>query len=183
MVQYPIRDKKVINQVAVFQSRGFLSGAAEWGTEEELDEAYSQCCSTILHSMEYINRDRNWKLHDREPIPHWTVGRVTLLGDSAHAMLQYLAQGGVQALEDAVCLGDKVAAYDDVEKALLEYEKERVPRASQVQRGARMWGEIKHAREPETLLLRNTLMQNRPSDDYQYLDWMYMDYRKALLSK
>lgn len=176
MVQYPIRDKKVINQVAVFKSTNYHEGAKEWGTPEELDEAYSKCCSTLRHSLNYIDRNRNWKMFDREPISNWTVGRVTLLGDAAHAMLQYLAQGGCQALEDAVCLTEKMKKYGDkIESALEEYQSERIPRSSMVQRGARQWGKIKHAEDPTTILLRNTIMENRTSDDYKYLDWMYKD--------
>ena len=128
---------------------------------------------TITHSLKYIGRDRHWKMYDREPIDNWTVGRVTLLGDAAHAMLQYLAQGGCQALEDAVCLTAKLQQYSDIEVALLEYQKERIPRSRSVQRGARTWGEIMHMENPAGILLRNEIMLNRTGEDYKYLDWLY----------
>jgi len=182
MVQYPIREKKVINQVAVFKSTRYEKGETDWGTPEELDEAFSKCCPTLQHSLKYINRDRNWKMFDREPVSNWTVGRVTLLGDSAHAMLQYLAQGACQALEDACCLTEKILKYDeDTEKALIEYQNERIPRTSAVQRGARTWGEMKHAEDPVTILLRNTVMLNRTEDDFKFVDWLYRE--KAILAK
>ncbi|MEK5442482.1 FAD-dependent monooxygenase [Fredinandcohnia sp. FSL W7-1320] len=182
MVQYPIREKKVINQVAVFKSTRYENGEADWGTPEELDEAFSKCCPTLQHSLKYINRDRNWKMFDREPVSNWTVGRVTLLGDSAHAMLQYLAQGACQALEDACCLTEKVLTYqEDIEKALIEYQNERIPRTSAVQRGARTWGEMKHAEDPVTILLRNTVMLNRTEDDFKYVDWLYSE--EAFIAK
>jgi len=182
MVQYPIREKKVINQVAVFKSNRYEKGETDWGTPEELDEAFSKCCPTLQHSLKYINRDRNWKMFDREPVSNWTVGRVTLLGDSAHAMLQYLAQGACQALEDACCLTENVLKYDeDIEKALIEYQNERIPRTSAVQRGARTWGEMKHAEDPVTILLRNTVMLNRTEDDFEFVDWLYRE--KAFLAK
>jgi len=176
MVQYPIREKKVINQVAVFKSTRYEKGETDWGTPEELDEAFSKCCSTLRHSLKYINRDRCWKMFDREPVTNWTVGRVTLLGDSAHAMLQYLAQGACQALEDACCLTEKVLKYnEDTELALKEYQNERIPRTSAVQRGARTWGKMKHAEDPVTILLRNTVMLNRKEEDFKYVDWLYSE--------
>ena len=116
------------------------------------------------------------KLYDIEPLEKWSTDRVTLLGDSAHAMLQYLAQGACQALEDAVCLAEKLGENgSNVAKALDEYQKERIPRTAQVQRGARMWGEIKHAEDAHTRLLRDTIMLNRSADDYTYLEWLYKE--------
>src|SRR3546814_3179407 len=55
---------------------------------------------------------RRWATADRDPVEHWTVGRATLLGDAAHPMTQYLAQGACQALEDAVTLGAAIEAAD-----------------------------------------------------------------------
>lgn len=173
MVQYPIRQKKEINQVAVFKSSKYLEGEETWGTPEELDEAYSKCCDTLLHSLKYMQRERKWNMYDRDPIDNWSVGRVTLLGDAAHPMKQYLAQGGCQALEDAISLTDKMIAYTDMEQVLSEYQKERIPRASKVQVGARLWGDIKHLESQAGILLRNELMLKRDGEDYEYLDWMY----------
>jgi len=174
MVQYPIREKKVINQVAVFKSKNYLENSNDWGGPEELQEAFSNCCLTLQHSLQYINLDRSWKMYDREPLSNWTVGRVTLLGDSAHAMLQYLAQGACQALEDACSLAKHILLHEDnIEKALIEYQNERIPRTAAVQRGARTWGQMKHAEDSVAILLRNTIMLQREADDYKYVDWLY----------
>src|SRR3546814_1645644 len=59
---------------------------------------------------------RRWATADRDPVEHWTVGRATLLGDAAHPMTQYLAQGACQALEDAVTLGAAIEAADRSEE-------------------------------------------------------------------
>lgn len=174
MVQYPIREKKVINQVAVFKSKKYMENSTDWGAPEELKDAFSDCCPTLQHSLQYINLDRCWKMYDREPLSNWTVGRVTLLGDSAHAMLQYLAQGACQALEDACSLAKNILLHENnIEKALLEYQNERIPRTAAVQRGARTWGQMKHAEDPVTILLRNTIMLQREADDYKYVEWLY----------
>lgn len=176
LVQYPVRHKSVINQVAVFKSYKYNKDSDDWGTEEELHQMFADSCSTIKESLKFANRGLITKLFDIEPLEKWSTNRVTLLGDSAHAMLQYLAQGACQALEDAVCLTEKIRANgSNTAKALDEYQKERIPRTAEVQRGARTWGEIKHAEDPVTRLLRNTIMLNRSADDYQYLDWLYKE--------
>ena len=76
--------------------------------------------------LERINTWRMWVLCDREPVKNWSRGRVTLLGDAAHPMLQYLAQGACMATEDAVVLAEKVeAAPGDLPAAFQAYEQER----------------------------------------------------------
>lgn len=175
LVQYPVRHKSVINQVAVFESKSYSEDSDDWGTLEELHEMFADCCPTIQESIKFAKGGFTSKLYDLEPIDQWSTNRVTLLGDSAHAMLQYLAQGGCQALEDAVALVEKLRDNSDVAKALDEYQQERIPRAHQVQRGARAWGEIKHAKDDVTRLLRDTIMLNRAADDYTYLEWLYKE--------
>jgi 2-polyprenyl-6-methoxyphenol hydroxylase-like FAD-dependent oxidoreductase len=68
------------------------------------------------------------KLFERDPLPRWGVGRVTLLGDAAHPVLPHTGQGAAQALEDAVALGLVLSGSEDVEDALRRYEKVRIPR-------------------------------------------------------
>ena len=83
-------------------------------------------------------------MYDREPIANWSRGRLALLGDAAHPMLQYLAQGACQALEDAVVLADALAAHDDPAAAFLAYRDARYLRTARVQYSARLFGEIWH---------------------------------------
>jgi salicylate hydroxylase len=75
-------------------------------------------------------------LHDRDPLPRWTDGRMTLLGDACHPMTPFMAQGAAQAIEDAFVLASHLAAasVDGVEDALLAYEAVRRPRTDRVQR-------------------------------------------------
>jgi len=176
LVQYPVRHKSVINQVAVFKSKNYNENNDDWGTAEELDQMFADSCPTIKESLKFAKSGMITKLYDIEPLEKWSTNRVTLLGDSAHAMLQYLAQGACQALEDAVCLTEKIRVNgSNIAKALDEYQQERIPRTAEVQRGARTWGEIKHAEDPVTRLLRDTIMLNRSADDYRYLDWLYKE--------
>ena len=111
-------------------------------------------------------------MFDRLPTSSWTRGRVTLLGDAAHPMLQYIAQGACQALEDAVCLRDALARHDDTRDAFLAYEAERIPRTARVQRTARFFGELKHL-DGAGRAVRNALLQKRAPDDFEYFDFLY----------
>src|SRR6266545_1235233 len=125
-----------------------------------------------MHLIQYPIR-RGELLHDREPVGDWTRGRVTLLGDAAHPMLQYLAQGACMALEDAVCLADSMWAHsDDPAKAFLDYQRERIPRTSKAQRWARGMGELVHL-DGMGALLRDMVIRDRADDDYAYVDWLY----------
>jgi salicylate hydroxylase len=92
---------------------------------------------------------RKWALYRLEPLPRWTTGRVALLGDAAHPMLPYLAQGGVLALEDALVLGSHLGAHIGKEaRALGLFETERRKRATRVQALSLRQGRIYHLPPP-----------------------------------
>jgi 3-hydroxybenzoate 6-monooxygenase len=177
LVQYPIRRGELYNQVAVFRS-GRYSPAAEltgsWGTPAELDKRFDRACAPVRAGVALINRDRRWVMYDREPLDNWTTGRITLLGDAAHPMVQYLAQGACQAIEDAGCLARQLTACDgDIVKAFAAYQTERIPRTALIQRAARTWGTIWHDDGPVIPLLRDRILTRRERDDYTDLDWLY----------
>jgi 3-hydroxybenzoate 6-monooxygenase len=124
--------------------------------------------------LEKIESWRMWVLCDREPIKEWSKGRVVLLGDAAHPMLQYLAQGATMSMEDAVCLARKVqAASDDYERAFTEYWRARYLRTARVQVTARLYGEAFHA-AGATRDLRNAFLKARtPEESIESMAWMY----------
>jgi salicylate hydroxylase len=115
-----------------------------------------------------------WVLCDRPPIKNWSRGRVTLLGDAAHPMLQYLAQGANMAIEDAVCLANKVEDLPgDLAAAFRAYQAARYLRTGRVQIMARVYGEFYHAsgvgRE-----LRNLMLGSRtPEQAFESMQWLY----------
>ena len=182
LVQYPVRRKELYNQVVVFKSYDYEPGSPnwrEWGTPEELERRFAGSHPLVQNALTFINRQFRWPMADRNPIENWTQGNITLLGDAAHPMLQYLAQGGVQALEDASYLADMLIEHgDNFAKAFQEYQQERQPRSARVQTTARQWGEILHAEEPTAILLRNTIFESRTHQDYQITDWLYGGYKK-----
>jgi 3-hydroxybenzoate 6-monooxygenase len=172
-VQYPIRRAELYNQVAVFRSKRYAPDSDDWGTPDELDAHYAQTCDYVRGSLTLMWRDKHWPMVDRKPLASWVRNRIALIGDAAHPMYQYIAQGACQAIEDALALAESVAASSgDVPKALAAYEARRVRRAARVQLTARAMGALFHL-DGVAAAVRNELMAARAGDDYAPLDWLY----------
>jgi salicylate hydroxylase len=171
-VQYPIRGGQLFNQVAVFRSDRYRADSNEWGLPEELDARFAVGCDPVQAGIARMRRDRRWTMYDREPIAQWSRGRLVLLGDAAHPMLQYLAQGACQALEDAVVLADALAAHDDSAVAFLAYRDARYLRTARVQYSARLFGEIWHCGDVGATL-RDAMLASRADDDFAHVEWLY----------
>lgn len=173
IVQYRLRGGTVMNNVATFQSPAYARGETDYGGFDEFRSAYDQCAPEVRDMLKYFSLDKNWLLHDLQPATNWTDGNVTLLGDSAHATLQYLAQGAIMAMEDAVVLADEMASRpQDLNGAMLRYQAQRLNRTARVVTTARLFGAIVHAREGERLL-RNELASRRDVDIPWEVDWLY----------
>jgi 2-polyprenyl-6-methoxyphenol hydroxylase-like FAD-dependent oxidoreductase len=177
LVQYRLRGGAVMNNVATIASRRFRRGASDAGAPDELEEIFSRTDPRVRDMLRYVSRERNWLLHDREPVTNWTQGRVTLLGDAAHPTLQYLAQGANMAIEDGVVLAEKVAAAgEDFNRAFLAYQAERLHRTARVVLSSRFFGEYLHA-DGGARELRNHLARQRDPDDCWEVDWLYRGVR------
>ncbi|HEY1348023.1 MAG TPA: FAD-dependent monooxygenase [Ktedonobacteraceae bacterium] len=173
LIQYPLRAGALYNQVAVFKSARYRPDTDDWGDAEELETHFAQTHQSVQRALTRVKRDRRWAMFDRAPVANWTRHHITLLGDSAHPMLQYIAQGACQALEDAVCLADTLASQGgEVARAFQAYQHTRIPRTARVQRSARLFGDIIHS-AGLTALLRNALLSARAPDDFTYTDWFY----------
>jgi 3-hydroxybenzoate 6-monooxygenase len=173
LVQYRLRGGAVMNNVATINSRRFRRGEKEFGGPDELDEVFSSAAPRVRDMLRYISRERNWVLHDREPVTNWTRGRATLLGDAAHPTLQYLAQGANMAIEDAVVLAEKVAAAgEDCGRAFLAYQGERMNRTARVVLSSRFFGDYFHA-AGGARDLRNELARGRDPENPWEADWLY----------
>src|ERR1700691_2944637 len=115
-----------------------------------------------------------WVLCDRPPIKEWSRGRITLLGDAAHPMLQYLAQGAGMSIEDAVCLADQVVeAQGDYAAAFRAYQQARYLRTGRVQIMARVYGEFYHAAGVAKELRNGMLSSRTPEDAMAGMEWLY----------
>lgn len=173
-VHYPLRRGQLYNLVAVFHSDRYVEGWNAEGAKDELFARFAGQRPEVLRLLERIETWRMWVLCDREPIKEWSKGRATLLGDAAHPMLQYLAQGACMATEDAVCLAEKVAATpDDVPGAFHAYQQQRYLRTGRVQIMARVYGEFYHARGVAAELRYAALHGRNAQDSYDGMAWLY----------
>jgi 3-hydroxybenzoate 6-monooxygenase len=174
LVHYPLHRGDIYNLVAVFHSDRYEEGWDSYGDPDELRKRFAGEHADVLTMLGKIESWRMWVLCDREPVKNWSKGRATLLGDAAHPMLQYLAQGACMAIEDGVCLATRVEANgDDFETAFKEYQGLRYLRTARVQLTARMFGDIYHA-EGATADLRNAMLgsidQTKPGEG---MAWLY----------
>jgi 3-hydroxybenzoate 6-monooxygenase len=176
LVQYPLRSGQMYNQVAVFRSEALLRGDSSGGGPDELTAAFEGCCEHVRESLHTLSIDNRWPMLDRLPMPDWARGRLALLGDAAHAMLQYLAQGACQALEDSSVLAAELAAAgtagQPASTGLARYAAARAPRAMRVQRTARTWGEIWHV-DGVAKLIRDELLLTRDVADHRHVTWLF----------
>ena len=174
LVHYPLRGWKLFNVVATFHSDRTTEGHNEPGTAEEILGHFSYAAEKPLSLLRKPTAWRRWVLCDRAPVETWSDGVVTLLGDAAHPMLQYFAQGACMALEDAVCLADQVeAAGHDFAAAFQAYQRARVVRTARVQLSSRMLGRVYHAKGVERLV-RNDIFGSRGAEHfYNSLQWLY----------
>jgi 3-hydroxybenzoate 6-monooxygenase len=174
LVHYPLRRGELYNLVAVFHSDRYVEG---WNAEADADELWGRFKGQrpeVLRMLERIETWRMWVLCDREPIKDWSKGLVTLLGDAAHPMLQYLAQGACMATEDAVWLAEKVAAQPhDLPAAFQAYVQHRYLRTARVQIMARVYGDFYHARGPAAELRDQMLGGRSPAQSYDGMAWLY----------
>jgi 3-hydroxybenzoate 6-monooxygenase len=173
-VHYPLRRGELYNLVSVFHSDRYEEG---WNTEVDPSELWAHFKgqrAEVLRLLERIETWRMWVLCDREPVKNWSTGRVTLLGDAAHPMLQYLAQGACMAAEDAVTLAEKVAERpDDLATAFQNYQQSRYLRTARVQIMARVYGEFYHAHGVTAELRNGMLAARTPQQAYDGIEWLY----------
>jgi salicylate hydroxylase len=188
IVHYPLRGWKLFNLVATVIGKHTSGGHNELATPDEVLPFFSHYCDKPLELMRTPKEFRRWMLLFRQPVDNWTRGGVALLGDAAHFMLQYMAQGAAMAMEDAVCLGLCADRADgDFEKAFLDYQATRLPRASRVQISANsLVGMIFHVPDGVERLVRNDIYRNRRAERYyDALEWLFTppDYVKDFRKK
>jgi len=177
LVQYPLRSGSIINLVATI-----ASASPTGGTDQEKDEALS--CSSLQRAFAGWSKEarlltkgpvqwRAWPLYHRPPISSFSLGRVTLVGDAAHPMVPFLAQGAAQAIEDAGALGRALTQPHDIRAALSTYSRSRVARACRVQREALKLGRIYHMSGPLALARNATMRLLGARGLSERYDWLY----------
>lgn len=174
LVHYPLRGGQQYNLVVTFHSRREERWGVSDGSKEEVLSYFDGIHERPRQLLDRPTSWRRWATADRDPVDRWGEGSVTLLGDAAHPMTQYLAQGACMALEDAVVLGQAVKACNhDLVAAMRLYEQVRIPRTARVLWSAREMGRLYHAKGVERQV-RNQLWQGRDQDRFHdALHWLY----------
>ena len=175
IVHYPLKGGKVFNFVVTCQNGAREPVAGKPVSADEVREGFAHVCARALKIIDHGADWKQWVLCDRDPVQNWVEGRVALLGDAAHPMLQYFAQGASMALEDAVCLAHMAQAQgDDIAGALIAYNRRRAVRTARVQLGSRLIGEYVYHPEGAMADVRDAAMRAKsPQDWYDTLQWLY----------
>ncbi len=174
LVHYPLRGGEQYNLVVTFHSREQEEWSVREGSRDEVLSYFQGIAARPRQLLDKPTSWRRWATADRHPAARWGEGRATLLGDAAHPMLQYLAQGACMALEDAVTLREALRVCDgQLEAAFRLYEDKRIVRTARVVLSAREMGRLYHAKGVERLV-RNALFKGRtPQQYYDRVEWLY----------
>jgi len=183
VVTYYLRGGELVNLVGVVEQVDWPYD--NWtcrGNKHDILASYEGWHPTIRRIMEAGDETEyyQWALRELPPLATWSKGRATLLGDACHAMLPFMAQGAVMAIEDAWVLAAKLAAYpQDIAKALQQYEDTRKPRTTKVQATARRNGQLYHQATPSKQLLFYSplwlVSRLTPNFFASQLDWLFAE--------
>ena len=157
IVSYWVRKDLYSVLAAVPASEVRRESWTESGDIAEMLDSYQGAEPTVRHMLDQVTSSFITGMYYHDPIDTWTEGRITLLGDAAHAMVPYLAQGACQSIEDAwvlaVCLHRH--GQGDITGALYEYERRRQPRTTRIQAGARFAVKTAHEADEDSVRYRN----------------------------
>lgn len=175
IVHYPLSDWKAFNLVVTFHNDAPQPVAGLPVSTEEVRQGFEHVHPIARQIIEQGRDWRLWVLCDRDPSSVWVDKRVALLGDAAHPMLQYFAQGACMALEDAVCLTDEMERQSGaVEVAFENYRRRRYLRTAKVQLMSRLIGDHIYHSADSHADLRNEIMGAKSEKDWcDTISWLY----------
>jgi len=174
IVHYPLKGGTVFNLVVTYHRDALAAVSGKPVSHAEVAEGFEHVHPSARAVIEHGRDWKQWVLCDREPVSRWTDGRVALLGDAAHPMLQYFAQGACMAMEDGVALAVALEAHPDTETALAAYQSMRLTRTARVQMNSRLIGDYIYHPDDARAAVRNEIMQAMsPQDWYDQLTWIY----------
>jgi salicylate hydroxylase len=175
IVHYPLSGWKQFNLVVTYHNDAPEPVAGKPVSHAEVRRGFDHIAPVAQQIIDKGTDWKMWVLCDRDPILTWTEDRVALLGDAAHPMLQYFAQGACMAMEDAVALAHCVTATPgDIAGALVRYQNMRRLRTARVQLQSREIGQHVYHPAGAHAELRNTVMRAKSPDDwYDAIDWLY----------
>ena len=145
LVHYPVARGAAVNVVAIVEERFDKPGWAAHADYRRMAERLHDWCAEVRALVSAPAPWQKFALNVVDPAGAWAEGRIALLGDAAHAMVPFLAQGAAMAIEDAAVLGSALAARpDDVPAAFAAYVAARRPRVARVWKAARRTGDHYH---------------------------------------
>lgn len=174
VIYYPVRDWSMFNFGGTVVTGETTPSAVHDAAPADVLPLFEGACETPLRALRLPRQFRRYPILYREPVESWSKGCVTLLGDAAHPMVQYLAQGAAMALEDALCLAVEAEAHDGrFAAAFRSYQATRIVRTARVQISSLMMDKINHAKGVERLV-RNSLFAGRTQEEfYDRIAWLY----------
>lgn len=157
MVHYYVRNGELLNWIGIVPAReGERESWSVRGTKEEALDHFQGWYPEVLNIIERTEAPFKIRMYDREGMASWTRGRVALLGDAAHSMLPFHAQGAAMAIEDAWVLARSLEqGSGNVAAALAHYQEVRLGRANWVQAYSRQAKEMFHLSDPELVRRRD----------------------------
>ena len=174
IVHYPLSGWKVFNLVVTYHNDAPEPVAGKPVPVEEVHRGFTHICERAQTIIRHGKDWHMWVLCDRDPVDNWVDGRVALLGDAAHPMLQYMAQGACMAMEDGVCLANFARQDRHARK-----RPQDLPRPARAADGALAAHVARHGRPrlhpagPHAAL-RNAIMSAKSQDQWlDSLDWLY----------
>ena len=175
LVHYPLKGWKVFNLVVTCHNDAPEPVTGKPVSKDEVRKHFQHVHPRAQQIIEHGEDWKLWVLCDREPVQKWVDGRVAVLGDAAHPMLQYFAQGACMALEDGVCLAHMVERHgEDFHAALVAYNRQRAARTGRLQMGSRLIGELVFHPSYAKADVRDAVLKAfKPSDYYDRLAWLY----------
>jgi salicylate hydroxylase len=177
LVHYPLRGGALINVVAVIESDWRAAPEDDpWDGKADqaaLAAAFARWSKEARRLIEAAQHWRAWPLHDRPALTTVAIGRIALIGDAAHPMAPFLAQGAAQAIEDAGALAECLAADNDVPAALAAYSQKRAERAVRIQQAAAEQARLYHMAGPLALMRDIGMRVLGPERLLRRYDWIY----------
>jgi salicylate hydroxylase len=176
-VHYFVRDAALLNFVAIVEQDSWTRESwIEPAPNGAVLAAFEGWHPQVRSILDTVQETFVWGLFERVPMPRWSAGRVTLLGDACHAMLPFLAQGAAQAIEDGATLAACLAKCtpQDVPRALQTYESLRIPRTTRVQAASQANRTRFHLPDGPEQQERDAQIRNAATDWFlQAIQWIY----------
>jgi salicylate hydroxylase len=174
LVHYPIRAGRAINIVAIMRDTAAKTGWNNTGSRDEILGIFRNWAVPARNVVAAAESWSTWTLYDRPRLRRWGSGPITMVGDAAHPMLPFLAQGAAMAIEDAAVLADCLAkSADDPASGMRRYESLRNERTTRAQKAAARNGTRYQASGVEAAVRNTTMRMLGGAGLLRRYDWLY----------